>query len=286
MTDPNLTSRYEIRRLSPEHIEWVKAISAHCTIFCSSVWPVVYPDHKEQRCYQFFNDVSYLVEHQINSGMSFGVFDKQYVYKHPESASVGGALYWDEDDLEHHDVDGHFLLREMDFPLVAFALSCDGAQPLDPERLRPLCDQMPLIETVSSNLESHIAPNAKEWQPIGPKDILMRAGTCTRQDYAGQGLMTMLSRFVMREAAAEGYRAIQIKTTSDAVEKAWFYPPEPFRALLVSEFSAETCEEIHPSGRPFKPFYPSKQRFAQIVVDLKTDDSTPPALVSSVGAPL
>ena len=82
--------------------------------------------------------------------MSFGIFDTQYKFKRPESASTQGKLYWDENDL---DSDGAALLQQMDFPLVSVALAYDGSQPLDMPRMMPLLEVLPLFATIYGVLE-------------------------------------------------------------------------------------------------------------------------------------
>lgn len=133
MSNPetNLPSRYEIRTLGPEHAEWAGAIVAHSNIFHSTVFPVIYPDNKTARFNAATRFGQYLLEHQINSGLSLGIFDKEYQYRRADSAATGGKFYW---DVEDDQATAEELLEAMDFPLVSVALAYDGKNPLDMEK--------------------------------------------------------------------------------------------------------------------------------------------------------
>ncbi|PTU20609.1 hypothetical protein P175DRAFT_0557294 [Aspergillus ochraceoroseus IBT 24754] len=48
--------------------------------------------------------VEYLVSHQIASGLSYGVFDKEYKFNRPQSAPSGGALCWDAEEEQDGNV--------------------------------------------------------------------------------------------------------------------------------------------------------------------------------------
>lgn len=133
--ETGLPSRYEIRTLGPEHIDWADAIVCHSNMFSSPVWPILLPENKTGRCYGMFKAANYLVRHQIDSGLSLGVFDKEYQFKRPESAATGGKLYW---DLDNEAADRSELLEQMDFPLVSVALAYDASNPLDMAELVPI----------------------------------------------------------------------------------------------------------------------------------------------------
>ncbi|KAI8939180.1 hypothetical protein NX059_005012 [Plenodomus lindquistii] len=84
--DPNnpssLKPRYEIRQLCPEH----------------NPWAALYPTNLSTRLHDAFEASEYLVAHQINSGLSFGVFDTEYVYKTAEARACDGKLHWDRNE--------------------------------------------------------------------------------------------------------------------------------------------------------------------------------------------
>lgn len=124
-----LPARYEIKQLGPEHADWAAAIVCHSNAFHSTVFPVVYHD-KTARFNAAMKAAGYLVDHQIKSGFSYGVFDTEYQYKRPESAAAGGKLYWDA-ETARDDATGEEILAAMDFPLTSVALAYDGVDKLD-----------------------------------------------------------------------------------------------------------------------------------------------------------
>jgi len=261
-----LPARYEIRKLTTEHMDWIAAICVHSNLYCSPVWSVLYPDNKPERLYAGLRAADYLMRHQVESGMSFGVFDKEYKFKRPESAATGGRLYWDE---THTDITGDELLAQMDFPLVTIAMAYDGINPLDMARLAPLMALLPAFGSVYHGLEAGDPRDKAAWEPTGPNQVLMRNATASRQDYEGQGLMAKLARFLMREAAAKGYRLINIEALHDAVARVWLNPPPPFRGELIASLDPTKYEEEDEEGEMVKPFGPVTQVFSKIVVHLK-----------------
>jgi hypothetical protein len=261
-----LDPRYEIRQLTVAHIPWAAAIVIHSNMFHSPVWPVLYPDEKTKRLQQGMAVIDYLVRHQIESGMSFGIFDTQYDYKRPGSALTQGKLYWDPNDVQS---DGTSLLQQMDFPLVSVALSYDGSNPLDMQRLMRLIEVLPLFGALYGVLESLDRRDPASWKAKGPYEVLMRNGTATRPDYEGRGLTRKMADWLMREAAGQGYRGIQIETAHDAVTHTWLHPPKPFQAELIAELDMATYEQENEEGKRVRLFEPSKQVCTKIYVTLK-----------------
>lgn len=133
-TTNGLPARYEIRPLGPEHAEWAAAIVVHSNVFHSTVFAPVYPDNQAVRFRQALQAAGYLVDHQVKSGLSFGVFDTEYPFKQPGSAAGvgGGTFYYEQLSAEGDDVrTGEDILAAMDFPLVSVALAYDGVDKLD-----------------------------------------------------------------------------------------------------------------------------------------------------------
>ena len=265
-----LPPRYEIRKLTPEQIPWATAVVSHSNAFHSPVWTKVYPQDIAKRFYEVMKTADYLVRHQVESGMSYGVFDLEYQFKRPESAAAGGALYFDTTDLT---LDSARALSQMDNPLVSVALAYDQINPLDMEQLGPLIQTLPLFATLYGILESLDQRAPESWKATGPRQVLMRNATSTRVDYERGGLMKKLAQFLMRQADALGYRGIQIEAAHDAVAKTWLEPPEPFRGELVGRFDCGTYEveeerEGEKTGRMVKPFAPSVQAISKIYCHL------------------
>lgn len=126
-----LPSRFEIRQLGPEHAQWASAIVIHSNVFHSTVFSVVYREDQTARFNAALKAADYLVNHQIESGLSYGVFDTKYQYHRAESAATQGKFYWDPDN---ETISGSEILEAMDFPLVSVALAYDGFDQLDMDR--------------------------------------------------------------------------------------------------------------------------------------------------------
>ena len=264
--ESGLPSRYEIRILERKHEDWAKAIVSHSNMFYSPVWPVLYPQNLTKLCYEGMKELDYLIGHQIDSGYSIGVFDKEYQFKRPESAATEGKLYWDYSD-EKIDKDG--LLEQMDFPLVTVAMSYDGFNPLDMEKMMSLLAVLPAFGHIYGVLAMLDKRDGASWQPKALGEVLMRNATSTRHDYEGKGLMRKLAQYLMRTSADKGFRGIQIESLSDGVCKVWSNPPAPFKGEIVSEFHMQTFEQDDGNGQMVHPFHPADQRATKIYVTLK-----------------
>lgn len=265
-----LKSRYEIRKLEPKHIEWAAAIVSHSNSFHSPVWPVIYPHKDGKDAIQLAQDMDYLVRHQINNGLSFGVFDIEYSFKHKESRASGGKLYWDisEPSVKESqglDDEAQRLLQQMDFPLVSVALAYDSFKALDMSKMEPLLAALPHFGHLFHILEENDPRDPESWKAKGPNEVLFRAATSTRRDYEGEGIMGAMARWLMREADAKGFRGIQIECVADAVTHVWSTAELPYQGKVVSEFHTDTWKDEHGNIA----FAPSHQRITKVYVDLK-----------------
>jgi len=206
-------------------------------------------------------NAKYLVQHQIDSDLSFGVFDTEYVYKREESKATQGKLYW---NVEDESAGEERLLEEMDFPLVSIAMSYDQFNPLDMQRLAPLIETLPAFGLIYGILGARDPRTPESWHATGPRQNLMRNATATRTDHAGYGLMGKLARWLMKEAKVRGFKGIQIECVHDAVTKVWLHPPEGMKGELVCSFDTETYVDEE-GGRPFGE---AKQLITKIFVTL------------------
>lgn len=236
----SISPRFEIRKLGPEHLDWAKAIATHTNVFHSPLWPIIYPDNKTGRAYALYKTVEYLVQHQINSGLSYGVFDKEYEFKRPESAKTGGAFYW---DLTDTTATSKQLLEQMDFPLVSIALALDASNPLDMSRLKQMVDVLPFFATGYHHLHELYTHDPAMLAVKGPGEVMLRNGTSTRADYMGRRTMKKMAHFLMHEAASRGFRGIKIEAFHPAVHHVWMNPPAPFKATLLAMFNVKDYEE-------------------------------------------
>ncbi|KAH7091536.1 hypothetical protein FB567DRAFT_436523 [Paraphoma chrysanthemicola] len=269
----SLKPRYEIRKLEHEHIPWIIAIMCHSNGFHSPVWPVLYPEDMTTRVHDIFDAGEYLVRHQVDSGLSFGVFDTEYQYRTEEAKKAGGKLYWDRNEPSIQEKEGleaeaDRLLKQLDFPLVSIALSYDANNPLDMEKMGPLMVTLPAFGLIYHVLGSLDKRDPGSWQPTGPNQVLFRNATATRHDYEGERIMGGLARWLMREAADRGYRGIQIECLADAVTHVWSKGATQdgkFKGTVVSSFDMGTWKDEE--GKLL--FEPSKQTASKCYVDLK-----------------
>jgi hypothetical protein len=260
-----MADRFEIRKLGLEHLDWARAIISHSNIFHSPAWAEIYSENKTERLYQTFAAAEYLVRHQIESGWSYGVFDREYQFKRPASINdaAGGALYWDE---SNKTATGAQLLEQMDFPLVSIALALDAANPLDHTLLTSMEEALPFYMALMQCIEELDDGSKRAKSDVtGPRQVMLRNGTSTRADYEGLGVMKKAAHLLMREAAKAGFRAISIETLNDAVWHVWMNPPAPFRAVevvrfRVSEYKDEKGVVLYPDV---------SQITARVQVDLK-----------------
>lgn len=270
----SLPPRYEIRKLESKDIPFALAIFTHSHGFHSTIWQYIWPDRLLGRwVLEAHTKMEYLIRHQIASGLSHGVFDKEYVYKTAAAREEGGKLYWDINDKESsveetqgRKAEGERLLSQMDFPLVSIALSYDGYVPLDPAQMGRLIEAMPEFPVLFGTLEARDPRAPEDWKPKAPGQVLMRNATSTRHDYEGKGIMAATARWLQREAALMGFEGIQIECIANAVTHLWSDGVEKgFQGRVISEFDCETF--VDEKGN--KPFGMAKQRATKCWVNLK-----------------
>lgn len=181
------------------------------------------------------------MEHQVASGFSFGVFDKEYEYKRPESRATEGKLYWDVTDMS---ATRESLLAGMDFPLVSVAMSYDIVNRLDYTRMGGMMDALGLYGPVLKRMDE-LDPRGSldNWIPKDTGRVLQRNATATREDYMGYGLMKKMAHWVIREAERFGWTGIVIECFHDAVTETWMNPPDGFKAQNVCEVIIKDTEE-------------------------------------------
>lgn len=275
-----LEDRYEIRKLDVSHIPWVSAIISHSNGFHSTVWTQIplYNADMGGLVRKLTSEAEYLVRHQIESGHSYGVFDTEYVFKREESKATGGKLYWDDSATSIQPqqglaAEGERMLQQMDFSLVSIALSYDSFMPLDMQQMSSMVATLPHYGLIFKLLGERDQRDPASWQATGPGQVLFRNATSTRHDYEGQGIVSGMARWLMREASQQGFRGIQIESLADAVTHIWSKAEPPFKGQVVSEFDTDWADEngdnsfiLCKAGE--KPFAPAKQRITKCYVDL------------------
>lgn len=204
--------------------------------------------------------------------MSFGVFDDSYMYKNAQSGQAGddgaGKVYWDMNDtpLNDDEAEKRRLLDQIDSPLVSVALSYDAFLPLDMQKMSALTSTLPHYPLVFAALDQSDPRDSSSWKATGQGQVLMRNATATRLDYEGQGIMSGLARWLMREAAGKGYRGVQIECLNDPVTHVWGRPEKPFGGGVVCEFDMGTWKD----GSGKVAFSPARVRVTRCWVDLQT----------------
>ncbi|KAI1351978.1 hypothetical protein F5Y01DRAFT_324666 [Xylaria sp. FL0043] len=267
MSDAKVSSRYEIRTLELEHLEWAKAIFAHSFVFSSPIWRTLYPSDRTARFYGLYQASDYMIKYQISSGLSLGIFDTEYEFKNPASAASGGALYFDFDDPSVAEDE---LLRQMDTPLVSIACAFDAFHAMDNRCVAPVTGRLPASASFHAALAEQRGPETGWWQPpTAPGQVLQRMGTATRADAEGGGFMKAVAHDMMRRAAESGFRGIQIECFHDAVTAVWANPPVPFKGSVVGEVDTYMLDEMDEEGRRRFPFRPVKQRLTKVYVSLR-----------------
>lgn len=254
----DLDPRYEIRVLTEDTAPWVSAILSHGFAFHNPVWAPVYKGTAAKLCLQNFPepDLVALYRYRVTEGISFGVFDTQYVFKRPESAATGGAVYWhelDPNDPALESEGGARLLEAMDFPLVSISLGHDqgkgsASSPAQSSEYWPMRTRF-MQQVVACDPRPEGAREAKE-----PGVTLGRSGTYTRWDYAGLGLMGKLAEFVVLEAAARGFTSMQIPCGNDAVYRRYMKPHKDWKGRLLFEAPVRDIEVEGEDGKTTRPF--------------------------------
>lgn len=258
--------RYEIRYLTEADIPIASAMVIHSNTYNSGVWSKCYPTDQAQRCYDGIPAADYLVRHQINSGMSFGVFDTQYQYRDPASASKGGALLWDS---SKPNATADELEAQMDSPMVSIALSYDGFNHLDMEKLGPLIALLPLYGAIFHRLGITEPRDPKTFTATAPGQILMRNATATRTRAQGQGIMSGMANWLMAFAKEKGYKHINIEAFDAKVARVWLNPKTPsVTAVQTTALSTEDYTELDEQGNVWNPFLDAKEKCCRVWVTL------------------
>ncbi|KAI8953621.1 hypothetical protein F4801DRAFT_102951 [Xylaria longipes] len=266
MTEAKLPSRFEIRPLEIEHLEWTKAVFAHSFVFGSPIWRNLYPLDRTARFYGLYHASDYLIRHQISSGLSLGIFDAEYKFKNPKSAPSGGNLYFDFNDPS---IDEYELLKQIDNPLVSIACAFDAFYAMDNRRLAPVTGRLPASASFHEALTERDSLDPKAWLPTAPGQVLQRMGTATRADAEGVGFMKVMAHHMMRWAADKGFRRIRIECFHDAVTAVWTNPPVPFKGCVAGEVDTYTLDEIDEDGTRRYPYRPVRQRLTRVYVTLR-----------------
>ncbi|KAK6085178.1 hypothetical protein SCUP234_02119 [Seiridium cupressi] len=257
----SLPSRYKIVPIDASIAPWVKALMIHGFFLRPSIWQPLLPKPKVSNALRSFNAIGGHFSHSIDSGHSYAIIDSEYEYKRPESASSGGALYWDELDPSDPDFerDGKDkMLERMDCPVVCIALSVDGFDQKPAEATRALYEFMPLVRELGNYFSRRSKESGESWDPTERGELLIRSGCVTKAGYEGQGLMTALNHFVMLEAKAKGFQAISVGVGSPSVYRNWMKAPPGCHSKILAHLDVWDIELEDDQGRTIRPYVNSE----------------------------
>jgi hypothetical protein len=226
-----------------------------------SIWEPLLPEPKVANALRAFTALDGHFSHAIHSGRSYAIIDSEYRYKRPESAASRGGLYWDELDsgdpnFEREGSDK--MLECMDFPLVCVALSIDGFDRRPDQATRDLYEFMPLVKELGTYLSSIAHTYESACEPDDWGKLLIRSGCVTRPEYEGRGLMTALNHFVILEAKARNYQAINVGVSSGSVYRNWMRAPPGCRSTVVANVDIWNIELRNQDGRLVRPYVDSR----------------------------
>ncbi|KAL7619793.1 hypothetical protein AAE478_010336 [Parahypoxylon ruwenzoriense] len=259
----NLPPRYEIRLVTPDMADWISALAYFTHFFDSPIWSAIYEGRlasEALRAHRLCKAFYQMPEMPAKNGLSFCIWDKEFIFKRPESAAKGGVCYWDEFDINDPDLEFNGrqkLLAALDFPVVSIGLSFDKFVPGDPKGWEAALEALPLYAPMGKFYEAHDPRPKGSWEPTAAGQVIERAGTGTMDGYHGKGLMKALARFIMLEMKSRGYRAIQINCGAPQVHRVWSNPPSPFRSTTLGTFPTWIFE-AEEGGKRVKPYEKSK----------------------------
>ncbi|KAI1371316.1 hypothetical protein F4677DRAFT_457276 [Hypoxylon crocopeplum] len=258
-----LPPRYEIRVLTADLTNWITALSYFTHVFESPIWSPIYEGQQANaalKAYHATKPFYEMPEMPTKNGLSYIVWDKEFVFKRAESAAKGGACYWEDFDLNDPDLEVNAeqkLFDAMDFPIVSFGNSFDKFVRGDPKGWEAANQALPLNGPIGKFYEAHDPRPKGSWEPTAAGQVIERCGTGTRNGYHNQGLMKGLARFIMLEMKSRGYRAIEISCGAPQVHQMWAHPPKPFRGTTIGAFPTWFFE-MEEEGKKVRPYEKSK----------------------------
>ncbi|KAK8096484.1 hypothetical protein PG999_012428 [Apiospora kogelbergensis] len=309
-----LPPRYRICLLTEEYTDWIKALYSDGFLLRCTPWVAfsraVPPGSSRRRlALRAFTELDAFHRYLVTSGLSYAIFDTEYMFERPGSAAAGGHLYWEDDGLatigeevEDEDAEVKRMIDGMDFPLVCHALSYDGFAPPPAEVQEAVAEFYPLrgpvFTYISQHLDTRPADHPDRQAPTEPNQVLMRHGCITKRGYEGRGLMTALNRFVALEARARGFRGLSVGTNSPTVMRSYFFDNEdegekrrnPMAAAGMRSFVFAHVEDLckyslkdigveAEDGKEGAEVYPLRGHNLQRQVWLIWCDLAPPALL-------
>ena len=257
----DLPSRYEIRQITAEHSEWARALIIYGFLLRTSIWTPLLLEPKTANALRALDKLSDYVDHAVNSGMSYGIFDTEYEYRFPKSEAIGGNLNWR--DL---DPDDPYLslkmIQAMDFPLVSMAMAYDFYY----ERpLGDIMDILPLHPAMMQQLGKVDTRPLETWFPKGPGEVVCRTGTVTVPGYERRGLATALCKFMILEMQRRGFRGLMIGAQGRTIHRLHCEPPGNCKSTVLHHYDVEAIELDDADGKKIKPYTASELKEGWLV---------------------
>ncbi|KAI1849689.1 hypothetical protein JX266_004638 [Neoarthrinium moseri] len=253
----SLPSRYTVRPIDRSVAAWAKALSIEGFMLRPSIWQPLVPEPRTANALRAFTALEGHFAHSINSGLCFGIFDREYEFRRAKSTSQGGDLYWHELDPDHDDfeiIGEKQMIDAMDFPLVCVALSVDAFDRKPDDASRALYECMPLVKALGTYLARLDKRPASSRQPDARGEVMIRSGCVTKLGYEGRGLMTALNHFVMLEAKARGYGAVTAGIGSPTVYRSWMNAPVGCLSSVIAYFDIWGIELEDEEGSLVRPY--------------------------------
>ncbi|KAK7993399.1 hypothetical protein PG989_006780 [Apiospora arundinis] len=223
-----LPPRYRICLLTEEYTDWIKALYSDGFLLRCTPWVAMSRasppgTSRRQLSLRAFTEIDGFNRYLVTSGLSYAIFDTEYMFQRPGSAAAGGHLYWEDDgllglaasnDVKTEEAQIERLVDGMDFPPMQESLHA----------FYPL--RRGVFSYIDRNLDKRPADHPDRQAPTGPGQLFMRNGCITKRGYEGRGLMTALNRFVALEARARGFRGLSVGTNSPTVMRSYFFDNE------------------------------------------------------------
>lgn len=265
-------SRYEIRRqTTPIHALWATAIVAQSQVYKSPVFSEVYTPSAAQFDLWLSKHLPF-IENYISPtwSLNLGVFDLEHEYSSEKAREADGKFFWNEwpdeeskkRELENMTLDE--VVKRMDFPLVAVALSYDGFATYDMTAAEEFKKALPEVGYLLGEFGKRDLRDVGSWKPTAMGQLLKRNATSTKLGYEGAGLTKKLTYYMMDEARREGFQSVIVNSAHPGVTHIWMNAPSPCSAHVIAAFESDGVKD----GDGKLIFKGIKHTMSRIVVDL------------------
>lgn len=156
------------------------------------------------------------------------------------------------------------IVKRMDFPLVAIALSYDGFTNFDTRPIEEFCKALPEPGYLFNEFEKRSLGDSESSAPTAPGQLVKRNATNTKLGYEGRGFAKKLTYHLTDEARREGFRSLIVNCVHPAVTHIMLNTPCPASARVLAAF--ESDDIVDKDGKAV--YEGIKHTMSLIVVDL------------------